>query len=404
MEIRIRTNRSKLAEGRAHDVDVLVTLRAPPAAQAVRRALCLMTVVDVSGSMRGQKLASVQAALRQLARHLLPGDRLGLVTFGTDVRALMPLTEVTETARATFLQRVSTLLADQRTNIAGGLLEGVRQAGAHQTRIILLTDGLANEGQATTRDRLVALVRAQPRGVSVSAFGYGADCDHVVLGEMAEAGGGSYAFIEKDEQVLAAFARELGGLVSTYAADVELENERLGDLLYGGELAWFGQIAVAPAAGGEGVEIASLRLRYRDELGREMTAVAPVLVDVVAPERASREDDPEVLRARYQDRLRRAQQKAEEHARRGEWTEAHAAIADVAALTGDAALREFAQELSSLYSDEEEYSTSSGARSTALSALKRKRQLLRSKKLDALFATATSDVEKDFEDSFTDST
>lgn len=412
MRIEIRPSRRKLTENRPHTLDTLVTLHAPEVApNRTRPPLCIVPVVDVSGSMQGKKLASVCGALAQLARHLAPGDRLGLVVFDSEVRTLMPPVELTRARRGAFLRHVRGLRAGSNTNLGDGLAEAVRQirgaalARNERARVILLTDGLANEGPATSREQLVALTSTLSDGVTISAFGYGADCDQVVLGEMAEAGGGSYAFIENDDQVLSAFARELGGLTATHASDVRVElgnaSERLGDLLYGAELSWLAQCEVPQHWTAEAVEVATVRVSFRDELGRDRVESAPLHVDFVPAGLATKEDDAAVLRARWEQRLARAQERAEEHARRGEWTQAHQCIVEVADLVSDPALRKYAKEMiAPLYGGEEEYSVSSGSRSMSRSALKRKRQLVRSAAVDATFRTSESSAESEMEGRF----
>src|SRR5690606_24672032 len=126
--------------------------------------------------------------------------------------------------------------------------------------------------------------------LSLSAFGFGTDCDHSVLGALAGEGGGSFAFIANEDGVLTAFARELGGLVATYASDVRIRlvpragapvEERAGDVLYQAEFPWCVPSAVPQHAGGSDVEIGHVEVTYRDALGREQSVRTPVLADDV---------------------------------------------------------------------------------------------------------------------------
>jgi Ca-activated chloride channel family protein len=89
-------------------------------------------------------------------------------------------------------------------------------------RVILFTDGQANHGVATTAPALRELLAANRGRATLSAFGYGEDADQDLLSELARAGGGNYAFVAGPDEAMTAFARELGGLLSTYAQELEL--------------------------------------------------------------------------------------------------------------------------------------------------------------------------------------
>ena len=90
--------------------------------------------------------------------------------------------------------------------------------------VFLFTDGQANDG-VTEPERLVTMVRSlldsAPR-VRVYTFGFGHDHDERLLSKLAEAGRGSYYFVEQEEQIPMAFADALGGLLSVAAQNVTL--------------------------------------------------------------------------------------------------------------------------------------------------------------------------------------
>jgi Ca-activated chloride channel family protein len=106
------------------------------------------------------------------------------------------------------------------------MLEGLRIANGSDIpdgmrfRVILFTDGCANVGVATKSEGLLPLLDANLGRATLSAFGYGRDADQELLGDLATQGKGNYAFVAGPDDVLTAFARELGGLLSTYAQDI----------------------------------------------------------------------------------------------------------------------------------------------------------------------------------------
>lgn len=462
MKIKITVGMRKVRENQGADAWVLVRLLAPTqAADARRPPLAIVPVVDASGSMHGQKLDAVKHALSRLVDHLVPADYVGLVSFSDEARVVLPVTEVSHNSRQQLHAAVQRLESEASTNLAGGIIEGCRALRGVtlppnlRSRLVLLTDGQANCGVATSGPDLRALVQrvvvegegatphatsndaaregmrpdgatpngaapngATPNGaareagpLSLSAFGFGTDCDHSVLGALAEEGGGSFAFIANEDGVLTAFARELGGLVATYASDVRIRlvpragapvEERAGDVLYQAEFPWCVPIAVPQHAVGSDVEIGHVEVTYRDALGREQSVRTPVLVDYV---KAGEEDqvlDPAVQRARDERLLSQAQTAAEAHARQGAYAAAQRALVTCVAQLATPELVSFAREhLIPSYEHQAAYYDAAPLRASADIALK-KRRLLQAERavVERLAPLPPCDAELAMEESF----
>ncbi len=415
MKVVCKFSRSKVVAGQPHELDLLVRLLAPTQPSTDRRpGLCIVPVVDVSGSMAGDKLEAVRRALLRLFDHLVPGDRVALVAFDSTVRVLAPLVEVTAARRAELCRAAQSLRAGDTTNLAGGLLEALRlvraSAPGPRARVILLTDGNANAGPATSRDELVALARSGSRGVAISAFGYGADCEQVVLADMADAGGGSYAYIKDEDAVLTAFARELGGLLSTYGGDVRLRirppdaapiDVRLGDLLHGGELATCIGVTVPAHALAKSAEVCTVEARWQDARGQENAVDVVARLDFVPPGNESPADDPEVARARDERILREAVESAERAARKHDLAAATAVLHQALAKITDPDLTTFLRAtLLPSYEDSSAYAHQTALRAGSLQALKRKRRVAETPDLPDCLMVAATPAESEMEKSF----
>jgi Ca-activated chloride channel homolog len=221
----------KLACGEAKDAHLVVSLCAPHEdASAPRAPVCVIPVLDVSGSMNGQKLHFAKQSILKLIDHLAPGDFCGVVTFSTEVETVAPPAEMTPERKEGLKATVGRLAARSSTNLAGGMLAGLAHAHAHAcegrfpegmlVRVILFTDGHANAGPATKAAELLTLLRANLGTATLSAFGYGADADQELLRGLSDLGKGNYAYVGSPEDALTAFARELGGLLSTCAQSI----------------------------------------------------------------------------------------------------------------------------------------------------------------------------------------
>ena len=92
MQTNLHLERTLIAVELDETVHVMFDLAAPAAvAASARRPLDLVAVIDRSGSMAGEPLAAVIAAVDRLVRLLGEDDRLAVVTFDDEVDLVLPL-------------------------------------------------------------------------------------------------------------------------------------------------------------------------------------------------------------------------------------------------------------------------------------------------------------------------
>ena len=192
MKTTAQLNHEKLRFDEAKDTHLVVTLTAPPAATAsARQPVCVIPVLDVSGSMEGKKLHYAKQSILKLVDHLAPGDFCGVVLFSTEVETLAAPAAMTPAEKESLRAAVGRIEARSNTNLAGGLLAGLDHAriarlpAGMPVRVILFTDGLANTGPAKGAKELCALLEANRGEATVSAFGYGDDADQELLRELS---------------------------------------------------------------------------------------------------------------------------------------------------------------------------------------------------------------------------
>ncbi|MEQ1857033.1 MAG: VIT domain-containing protein, partial [Longimicrobiales bacterium] len=140
-------------------------------------------VVDVSGSMSGEKIEQARQALHQLLGSLAPEDRFRLVAFSNAVRAQ---SADWSPARGAALDRarawVDGLVADGGTNIAGALEEAFRLESARGRLpvVLFMTDGLPSVGEESP-ERLADMAERRAGRARVFAFGVGHDVNTHLL-------------------------------------------------------------------------------------------------------------------------------------------------------------------------------------------------------------------------------
>jgi Ca-activated chloride channel family protein len=193
-----------------------------------RAAVNLAVVLDRSGSMAGDKLENARRAAHVLVDRLNDSDRLAFVDFGSNVELLFPSMPGTSANRAEMHKKIDKLYDMGGTNISGGLELGRAQVLAHSreypvNRVLLISDGEANEG-ITSKEGLLALSRnALKSGVSVTALGVGTDFDEDVMEQLAENGGGNYRFLQSGGEFEGVFNGELKQLGTLVASSPRLK-------------------------------------------------------------------------------------------------------------------------------------------------------------------------------------
>jgi len=188
----------------------------------------LVVVLDRSGSMDGEKIGHARAAVRELVSGLGDADRFALVTYADAAEAAIPLEAAGAEARRRWMAIVEAIAPGGGTDMSAGLdrtLDTVLAAPApgRASRVVLVSDGLANQGDASPEGLLARARRAARRELVLTTVGVGADFNEELLTALADAGTGNYYYLERATDLGAVFAREFGAARTTVASAVAVE-------------------------------------------------------------------------------------------------------------------------------------------------------------------------------------
>jgi Ca-activated chloride channel family protein len=122
MQPNIRFDHTVVALEVEGTVHVMVELTAPEAPSSQRPPIDVMVVIDRSGSMDGGPLESVIEATCGLLRVAGADDRIGVVSFDTEVRVELPLDHHDADRAAAALRQIR---SGGSTNLSGGWLKAL---------------------------------------------------------------------------------------------------------------------------------------------------------------------------------------------------------------------------------------------------------------------------------------
>ncbi len=204
-----------------------LSVSAPASDATPLRPADVIVVLDRSGSMRGDKMAHAREAMRSLITGLREQDRLALVSYAHHARLDFPLAHATPERKVEWSNRTQEIAARGGTNLAAGLdralaLLATDREAERSVRVLLLSDGLANEGD-TSRDGLrgrAALVGGKEH--TLSTIGVGLEFDEELLALLADAGTGNYHYIESTSGLDHIFATEFASARETVATGLRV--------------------------------------------------------------------------------------------------------------------------------------------------------------------------------------
>ncbi|KAI4992342.1 hypothetical protein ZWY2020_051759 [Hordeum vulgare] len=181
----------------------------------------IVAVLDISGSMLGDKLERMKKAMTNVIDKLGTNDRLSIVSFESNVYRLTELTYMSEQGRRAARDKMNELFTKGGTNMGPALHEGAqilrgRRAEEMSNRvgcIVFLSDGLdSGIFEATISPDFPA-----------HTFGLGEDHDPKAMKLIADKTSGTYSYVNNDtKRINYAFQLFIAGITSVSAKSVEV--------------------------------------------------------------------------------------------------------------------------------------------------------------------------------------
>lgn len=195
-----------------------------------RDPLALVLVVDVSGSMKHHdRMGIVKRAVARMLDNLDSRDTLAIVTFSKEATQVLPPTSVS--AREVILAAAESFTPGGGTNAALGLQMGYELAAQGVapgviSRVVLLSDGLANTGETDQAKILESVREHLNAGVHLNTLGVGIEGHNdTFLERLADGGDGLCDFVDDDRAIQRALGERFAGAFIPVADDVKIQVE-----------------------------------------------------------------------------------------------------------------------------------------------------------------------------------
>ncbi|MDG2123942.1 MAG: von Willebrand factor type A domain-containing protein, partial [Verrucomicrobiales bacterium] len=209
---------------------VRVSMRVAAAGRSAGQPLRLTVLLDKSGSMeREDREAAVAKAMDALASHLTADDVISVIGFARTPRLIAD--RMSGDRAGELADLVAQAPSEGGTNLEQALAIG-REVALRQrleggvNRIVLMTDGAANLGDARPDALSEMVVRLRNEGVAFDACGVGADgLNDEILEALTREGDGRYYFLNRVADADEGFVRQLAGALRPAAKNVKVQVE-----------------------------------------------------------------------------------------------------------------------------------------------------------------------------------
>ncbi|WP_254174233.1 vWA domain-containing protein [Planktothrix pseudagardhii] len=218
IQVNYSLSHSLIATNTATTVDLILNFNGEKTARvSSRRPLNLSLVIDRSGSMAGQPLRYAIQAAQKLVESLTEQDIVSVVIYDDQADLILPPQPVKN--KAEICKILGKIKAGGCTNLSGGWLLGCEQVKSclnreHLNRVLLLTDGQANEGITDPQILTKTAHKQSEQGIITTTLGFGTYFNEDLLIAMAKAAGGNFYFIQSPDEATDVFRIELESLTS----------------------------------------------------------------------------------------------------------------------------------------------------------------------------------------------
>ena len=223
IKLQMTTPYPVMESGKKKTTFVKVSLTGFKMKETKRPPVNVAIVLDKSGSMSGDKMEKAKAAAINAVNRLKSEDIVSIIAYDNGVQVLIPSTKISD--KQAIIQIIQNLSAEGGTALFAGVSKGASEVRKFLkkesvNRVILLSDGQANQGPSSPAELGELGISLIKEGISVSTIGLGKDYNEDLMVRLASKSDGNHMFAETPQQLVAAFDKEFGDVLSVVAQEV----------------------------------------------------------------------------------------------------------------------------------------------------------------------------------------
>ena len=315
-----------------------------------KKSLNLSIVLDKSGSMSGEPLYEAKQAAIMMVNKMRSTDQISIVAYDHSAQLIVPSTSCEN--KNEIINAIQNIYEGGMTNLHNGWLMGAEQVALKKdiksiNRVLLLSDGNANEGIIDLGELKNHCSRLAETSITTSTYGLGSQFNEELMISMAGAGLGHSYYGQTSNDLMDPFNEEFETLLNTVASELQVVSEhpnfvklelmnnynimennsnllkfKMPDLAENGEAWALFKIKINQEnVQNERLEVLRCNLSYKNVNG-EVVRKSPVkiVLDPVSQNAFSQIAEDEKVRLRITEiNVARFQERAREAARSGDW-------------------------------------------------------------------------------------
>src|ERR1700722_10274213 len=182
---------------------------------AAAAPLNLAIVIDRSGSMKGARIANAIEAAVGIVERMRDEDHVTVVAFDTTAQVIVPLSSAGGASRPFVEAAIRNIRLGADPCLSCGLQTAMAELSSssssardHVDRMILLSDGEANQGVKDVVGLRAMAGRMRDRGTSITTMGVDVDFDEKVMAAIASESNGRHYFVPNAAALPSIFEQE----------------------------------------------------------------------------------------------------------------------------------------------------------------------------------------------------